>query len=95
MKEKTKLREIDREHWRFVLYEGPDKGWVGDFVYSPISFVDLSMLISLSDAEKRKAMINRNYLIKLSEKIRNNYEYYLKRSLKREDYEFILESRIK
>ena len=89
MKEKIKLKEIDKENWRFVLYENPDEEWIGDFVYSPISFVDLSMLILLNEVEKGKAMINRNFLIELSEKIRDNYKEYLKRSLKREDYEFI------
>jgi|SRR5690554_1849463 len=85
---KTILKEIDQENWRFTLYESPDSKWYGDFIYSPQSFVDLSMLIALSDEEKKSALQNRNFLIELSEKIRNNYKDYLNRSLNQEDFEF-------
>src|SRR5690554_7855488 len=83
---KTILKEIDQENWRFTLYESPDSKWYGDFIYSPQSFVDLSMLIALSDEEKKSALQNRNFLIELSEKIRNNYKDYLNRSLNQEDF---------
>ena len=89
MKVKTKLKEIDREIWRFIIYETSKGDWVGDFVYSPISAVDLSMLILLNENEKSKAKANRNYLIELSESIRNNFKEYLKRSLNRDNYEFL------
>ncbi len=85
---KTLLKEIDEENWRFTLYESPDFNWYGDFIYSPQSFVDLSMLIELTDTEKKSALQNRDFLIELSEKIRNNYKHYLNRSLNQEDFEF-------
>ena len=34
------LTQIDIERWRFVLYKSPDERWIGDFSYSPKSFVD-------------------------------------------------------
>jgi hypothetical protein len=85
---KTILKKIDQENWRFTLYESPDSNWYGDFIYSPQSFVDLSMLIELSDEEKKSTLQNRDFLIELSEKIRNNYKDYLNRSLNQEDFEF-------
>jgi len=85
---KTILKEIDQENWRFTLYESPDSKWYGNFIYSPQSFVDLTMLIALSDEEKKSALQNRDFLIELSEKIRNNYKVYLNRSLNQEDFEF-------
>lgn len=85
---KTILKEIDQENWRFTLYESPDSNWYGNFIYSPKSFADLSMLIELSDDEKKSALHNRDFFIELSEKIRNNYNDYLNRSLNQEDFEF-------
>ena len=85
---KTILKKIDQENWRFTLYESPDSNWYGDFIYSPQSFVDLSILIELTNEEKKSALQNRNFLIELSEKIRNNYKDYLNRSLNQEDFEF-------
>jgi len=82
------LKKIDQENWRFTLYESPDSKWYGCFIYSPQSFVDLSMLIELSDEEKKSALQNRDFLIELSEKIRNDYKDYLNRSLNQEDFEF-------
>ena len=76
---KIKLKKIDLENWRFVLYETENKDWIGSFVYSPVSFVDLSMLIILSPEEKNKAEIDRTFLIELSENIRNNYKEFLTR----------------
>jgi len=34
------VTQIDIERWRFVLYKSPDERWIGDFSYSPKSFVD-------------------------------------------------------
>jgi hypothetical protein len=85
---KANLTQIDKEDWRFILYETVNGRWIGDFVYSPQSFVDLSMLIELTDSEKALAQENRQYLIELSEIIRNNYNDYLKRALNRDNYLF-------
>ena len=79
--DKIQLTQIDIENWRFVLYEDPSKDWFGSFVYSPISVVDLSMIIKLTDEEKLKACKDRNFLIELSENIRNNHKTFLQRSL--------------
>ena len=87
---KITLKEIDKENWQFALYENPNQDWIGDFVYSPESFVDLSMLILLSEEEKRKAKSNRSFLIELSQRIRSNFKEFQNRALKREEYEFIL-----
>ena len=88
-KDKIELTQIDKENWRFVLYESKEKKWIGDFVYSPISFVDLSMLIVLTNQEKLKAEQNRQFLIELSEKIRNDFNRFLSRAENRNDYVFI------
>ncbi len=84
--EKIKLKEIDREYWKFILYETPDEKWIGYFTYSPTSFVDLSMYIILSNEKKLKAKKNRDYLIELSENVRNNYKKYLKKSIDEENF---------
>jgi len=86
--EKANLTKIDVEKWRFILYETINGKWIGDFVYSPQSFVDLSMLIELTDSEKALAEKNRQYLIDFSEDIRNNQNDYLKRALNRDNYLF-------
>jgi len=85
---KILLSKIDEENWRYTLYESPNGKWYGDFTYSPQSFVDLSMLIELTNEETKSASDNRDFLIELSESIRNNYKDYLTRSLIREDFEF-------
>jgi len=89
MKKKIELKEIDKEHWKFVLYETSQNEWIGNFVYSPSSFVDLSMLILLSEDEKQEAMENRNFLIELSDEIRDNYKSFQDRALKRENYKLL------
>jgi len=73
---KIKLTKIDKENWRFVIYRTDSENWIGDFAYSPQSAIDLSMLIKLNSDEKREAQENRENLINLSEKIRNNYKTY-------------------
>ncbi len=85
---KVSLTQIDKENWRFILYETINGKWIGDFVYSPQSFVDLSMLIELTDSEKALAEKERQFLIDFSETIRNNYNDYMKRALNRENYKF-------
>lgn len=86
--EKIKLTQIDQENWRFILYESQSGNWYGDFDYSPISFVDSSILIEFTEKEKRLASENRDYLIELSESIRKNYKDYEFRSLSPEAFEF-------
>jgi hypothetical protein len=46
------------------------------------------MLIKLTDEEKIVASKNRDFLLELSESIRNNYTDYLNRSLNQEDFDF-------
>ena len=85
---KTILKEIDEENWKFTLYESQDSNWYVDVVYSPKSFVDLSMLIKLTEEEKKTVINSRENLIKLCDKIRDNYEDYLSQSINRENFEF-------
>lgn len=83
---KTPLRQIDIERWMFVVYETPDEDWVVDFSYSPRSYIDLSMLIQLTDDEKDKAKIQREFLIELSHQIRAEPNTYFQRALSRDDF---------
>ncbi|QXP52503.1 hypothetical protein [Cellulophaga sp. HaHa_2_1] len=86
--QKILLNKIDQENWMFTLYENTNGIWYGDFMYSPSSFVDMSMLIELTDKEKKLAFENRFFLIELSEKIRTNYTIYQSRTLNQKDFEF-------
>ncbi|WP_313374423.1 hypothetical protein [Chishuiella sp.] len=88
MEIKTTLKEIDGENWKFTLYESQDSNWYVDVVYSPRSFVDLSMLIKLNEEEKNTAINNRDNLIKLCDKIRDNYEHYQSKSINRDNFQF-------
>jgi len=83
---KISLTKIDKENWRFILYESDDGRWFAKFPYSPISVVDLSMLIELTDSEKTMAENDRQFLINFSETIRNRYSEYLHRALNRDNY---------
>ena len=85
---KENLTQIDIENWSFTLYETADGKWIGEFVYSPYSYIDWNMLIELTDLEKTIAQNNRQYLIDLSEAIKNNYKNYLHRALDRNNYHF-------
>ena len=78
---KIQLTKIDKENWCFILYEKPDKSWIGSFPYSPVSAVDVSMLIELTEDEKSETQKDRNYLIEFSEHLRNNHKDYLKRAV--------------
>ncbi|MDO6440512.1 hypothetical protein Q4534_24035 [Cyclobacterium sp. 1_MG-2023] len=84
---KSKLNKIDIERWRYILYETPDNKWIASFSYSPQSFIDLSMLIELTDDEKIKATSDRQFLINMADKVRNSYKGFLERALNRDNYE--------
>lgn len=84
---KINLTEIDDENWRFTLYETSDKKWISSFSYSPQSFIDLEMLIELTDDEKVKAESDRQFLIDMADRVRNNYKGFLERALNRDNYE--------
>ena len=83
---KIKLNRIDIERWRFILYETPNNKWIASFSYSPQSFIDLSMLIELTDDERIKAESDRQFLIDMADKVRNSYERFLERALNRDNY---------
>ena len=83
---KKRLTKIDMERWRFVLYTDEDGDWFGDFSYAPKSWIDLSMLIQLTPEEKQQASNNRDFLIQLSEEIRNNFRNFFPRSEDRKKY---------
>ena len=86
---KTQLILSDKENWKFSLYTTPEDKWYCDFCYSPQSFIDLSMLIQLTDDEQKKAQSNREFLIELADNIRDNYKEYFSRSLDRSDFIFV------
>ena len=77
----NKVKKIDVEPWKFVLYEVNDCDWFVKFSYSPVSFADTSMTIKLASEEKDKAKLGRQYLIDFSDKLRNNYQSYQNRSV--------------
>lgn len=81
------LTEADSEAWQFTLYASTDGKLFGDFVYSPRSGVDVSMLIALTHDEMLAVKDNRDTLLVLAESIRNDYERYLPRSLSREGFD--------
>lgn len=79
---KILLTKTDQERWVFTIYTGPGDKWYGSFVYSPVSYADFEMLIELTEEEKQKAIQNRDFLLNLSEQIRNNHKEWLhKRAL--------------
>jgi len=84
---KIKLNKIDIERWRFILYETPDNKWIASFSYSPQSFIDLSMLIELTEVEKFKGESDRQFMIDMADKVRNSYKEFLDRALNRDNYE--------
>lgn len=83
---KIQLNKIDIERWRFVLYETPDKKWIARFSYSPQSFIDLAMLIELTDEEKNKAESDRQYLVDMADKVRNSYKDYIGKAINPDNY---------
>jgi hypothetical protein len=70
---KISLTEIDRERWRYILYQSINNDIYGDFSYQPTSFVDTSILIKLDQSETQKIKTDRDSLFQFSDFIRNNY----------------------
>lgn len=87
--EKISITEIDRENWRFILYESEDETLYGSFVYSPQSFIDLSMIIELTEDEKRKYESSRIEFLKFADEIRFNHNEYIQRRLDEKKFKFI------
>ena len=77
----NKVKKLDVEPWRFVLYEVNDCDWFVKFSYSPVSFADTSMTIKLTSEEKNHAKSDRQYLIDFSDKLGMNYQSYQNRSV--------------
>ena len=86
---KIHLTEIDRESWSFILYESTNGDLYGDFIYNPISFVDASIFIRLSDSETKKVNESRDELIKLAATIRYHYSKYLDQNIDQQQFECI------
>jgi hypothetical protein len=86
--EKINVTEIAVEHWRYILYESDTKDLYIDVSYSPVSFVDASMLIKLNEEEKQNHLNDSDFLKKLSEKISYYFKDYLRRSLDRSNFNF-------
>jgi hypothetical protein len=80
----NKVEKLDVEPWKFIVYEVDELYWFVSFSYSPVSFVDLSMIIKLTDEEKINAELDRQFLIDFSDKLRNDYKPYLIRSVEPE-----------
>lgn len=85
---KISLTEIDRERWRYILYQSNNNDIYGDFSYQPTSFVDTSILIKLDQSETQKVKTNRESLLQLSEFIRNNYVQFEKRRINRKLFNY-------
>ena len=83
---KIRLRQIDKENWRFILYQTENEQFVASFPYSPTSFVDLSMFILLTADEKDKVEADRQFLIDFSDDVRNNFRAFLPRATSANEY---------
>ena len=83
------LKQIDIENWKFILYKSENNDFYCDFNYNPVSFCDMLMLIKLTPEEKNETLLNRDYLVRLSERVSYNCTEYLPRALNRKDYDFI------
>ncbi len=77
---------IDIENWRFRLYEAPNNDLYCDFPYSPVSYVDISILLKLTAQETAKIKADRNHLFTMSDDVRDNYKIYLHRALNSKDF---------
>ena len=77
------------ERWRYILYESDHNDLYIDVPYSPVSFVDVSMLIKLNEEEKQNYLDDIDFLNKHSEKITYYFKDYLHRSLDRSQFNFI------
>lgn len=87
--QKIELKEIQREHWKYILYESHDEDLYLDVVYSPVSFVDACILIKFTEEEKQFYRNNNNYIPELTEKISYNFRDYFHRSLQNDNFIFI------
>ncbi|MCZ8329861.1 MAG: hypothetical protein O9282_00970 [Flavobacterium sp.] len=87
--EKIKLFQIDIENWRFTLYESQSKELYASFPYSPRSFIDLEIFIKLTEEEKIKAKNDRNFLLEISDDVRNNYKNYFSRTINFGDFKLM------
>lgn len=85
---KIKLTKIDSEPWQFILYRGENNQLFAKFYYSPQSYIDLNLLIKLTEEESNNVKINRIFLIELATKIRNDYTKYIGRGLDLNQYQF-------
>ncbi|GGC86768.1 hypothetical protein GCM10011508_12520 [Flavobacterium lutivivi] len=83
------LKQIDIERWKFILYKSENDDFYCDFSYSPVSYCDMLLLIKLTEEEKNETKLNRDYLVKLSEKVSYYFRDYLPRALNRKDFEFV------
>jgi RNAse (barnase) inhibitor barstar len=80
------LVEIDRENWRYILYESNEGETYGDFIYSPQSFIDLSMLLKLNTYEVAYINKSRENKLKFADEIRSDSKKFIDKSLNRENF---------
>ncbi len=85
---KQQLKKIDSVSWTYILYESSNQDWLCDFPYSPRSYVDISMLIRLTDEEKQKAQESKQFLFDFSKKFKDDHTLYYHREVKRSEYIF-------
>jgi hypothetical protein len=57
----NKVEKLDVEPWKFIVYEDDDLYWFESFSYRPVSFVDLSMIIKLTDEEQINSELERQF----------------------------------
>lgn len=88
-RQKINLKEIAIERWRYILYESDDQDLYIHVHYSPVSFIDLSMLIKLTEQEKQNYLSDGEFLNKHSEQITYYFKDYLHRSLNPSEFNFI------
>lgn len=86
---KIKLIKIAQENWKYTLYKSEDNRLFGSFVYSPQSYIDVSMLIELNSQEITEYNADVEAISRLSEKIRNNHLNYQQRALDSNNFYFI------
>lgn len=84
--EQTALLMIDIESWRFCLYEAPNNDLYCDFIYSPVSYADFSLLLKLTPQETEKVKADRNNLLAMADHVRDNYKNYFDRAVKGKDF---------
>jgi hypothetical protein len=87
--QKIELKEIYKEHWKYILFESIEKELYIEIPYSPISFFQASMLIKLSKEEIKQHFEDNTFLIKLSEEISYHFNRYTKQSLSYCDFSIL------